>query len=135
MPSWQQDSVLLTGRGIYPQIYHRAPCPAMLFVRRGLISNNRGGDREGVGLFQISQKFRLLISYDNQVLLVVIAQCSPLFCTFQKRPLYPLQIGQIENIPGHSVERKAYWFVLKVPRVFPISTGRMGIGWWPLYIS
>ena len=27
---WQQDSLLLAGPGIYPQIYHRTPCPEVL---------------------------------------------------------------------------------------------------------
>ena len=59
-------------------------------------------------LFQISQKDRLLISYDNQVLLVVIAQCGPVSWTDQRRAFSPLQFGQEENIPGNSIERKAY---------------------------
>ena len=47
LPCWQQDSVLLTGPGIYPQIYHRAPCPAVLLCkgynkqqRRGRVISN-----------------------------------------------------------------------------------------------
>ena len=30
---WQQDSVLFTGPGISPQIYHRAQCPVVLICR------------------------------------------------------------------------------------------------------
>ena len=28
--------ILLTGPGIYPQIYHRVPCPAVLILGRGV---------------------------------------------------------------------------------------------------
>ena len=62
-------------------------------------------------------------------------------CTLQKRPSFPHQFGQEENMPGHSnlpgpphgtdsledslghsFERKAHWFVWKAARVFPIPT-------------
>ena len=55
----------------------------------------------------------------------VISQC---FCTLQKRPSSPIQFGEEENIPGHLIERRAYWFVLKMAWFFPIFTGRVGIG-------
>ena len=55
----------------------------------------------GTGLFQISQKDRLFVFYDNQVLLVVISQYGLTSCTLQKRPFSPLQFVQEENIPGH----------------------------------
>ena len=61
-----------------------------------------------VGLFQISQKERLFISYGNQVLLGVISQCNPPSCTLQNMPSSPLRFGQEEKIPGHSTERRAY---------------------------
>ena len=48
-----------------------------------------------------------LISYDKQVLLGVISQRDPPFGTLQKRPSSPLQFGQEENIPGHSIESRA----------------------------
>ena len=32
-PCWQQDSLLLTSPGIYPQIYHRTPCPSLLICK------------------------------------------------------------------------------------------------------
>ena len=41
-------------------------------------------NKGGVGIFQISQKKRLFISYDNQVLLGVISQCGLPSCTLQK---------------------------------------------------
>ena len=53
-------------------------------------------------------------------------------CTLQKRTSFPLQFCQKENIPRNSIERIAYWFVLKMSRVFPIPTGKVGIGWWIL---
>ena len=46
----------------------------------------------------------------------------------QERSSSPLQFGQEENIPGHSTERKAYRFVLKIARVLLIPTGTVGIG-------
>ena len=57
---------------------------------------------------------------------------SPLLHPPKKKPFSPLQFGPEENIPGHSVERRAYWFVLKIFRVFPIPTGRVQIKWWAL---
>ena len=43
----------------------------------------------------------------------------------KKRPSSPLQFGQVYNIPANSFERRAYLFVLKAARVFPIPTGRV----------
>ena len=65
-------------------------------------------NKGGAGLFQVSQKEGLFISYDNQVLLRVFSHCDPPSCTLQERPSSPLQFGQEENIPGHSIERRAY---------------------------
>ena len=53
-----------------------------------------------VRLFQILQKEILFLSYDNQALLGVILQCGFPPCT--------LQLGQEQNIHGHSIERRAY---------------------------
>ena len=36
----------------------------------------------------------------------------------------PLQFGQEENIPGHSIERRTYWFILKIARMFPFPLSR-----------
>ena len=77
-----------------------------------------------LGLFQISQKERFFISCDNQVLLGVISQRRLLSCTLQIRSSSPLQFGQEENIPGHSTERKANWFILKNARMFPVPRAR-----------
>ena len=35
LPCWQQDSLLLICPGIYPQIYHRSPCP-VVFTCKGV---------------------------------------------------------------------------------------------------
>ena len=77
-----------------------------------------------MGLFQILQKERFFMFDDNQVLLGLISQCDPFSCIRQKRPSSSFQFGQEENIPGHSSERRVYWFVLKIARVFPIHTSR-----------
>ena len=92
----------------------------------------RGEDKGGVRLFQISQKERLFHvlyqpSYNH-------AMWSPFIAPFQKRPFFPLQFGQEENISGKSTERRVYWFIIKIARVLPVPTGRVGIGWWTLLI-
>ena len=57
-----------------------------------------------------------------------------LLAPFQKRPFFPFQFeqeenisGQEENISGNSVERRVYRFVLKIDRLFPVPIGRVGI--------
>ena len=50
---------------------------------------------------------------------------TPLLASFKKRPSYPLQFGQEENTPGHSIERRAYWFILKIASIFSIPASRM----------
>ena len=66
------------------------------------------------------------------MLLGLISLCCPLSCTPQKRSFFSFQFGPEENITGHSFKMRAYWFVLKITRVFPIPTGRLGIGSWTL---
>ena len=66
--------------------------------------------------------------YDNQELLGVISKYGPPSCTLQKGSSSPMHFGQEENISGHSTERRAYRFVLKTAWVFPIPSGRVGIG-------
>ena len=39
------------------------------------------------------------------------------------------QFGQEENLSGNSTERRVYRLVLIIARVFPVPTGRVGIGW------
>ena len=69
------------------------------------------------------------VSYDNQVLLGMISQCGPLPAASKKDLSFLFSLAQGEDISGHSVEKRVYWFVLKIARVFPVFTGRVGIGW------
>ena len=86
---WQQDFLLLICRGIYPQIYDRTPCPAVLICNCGS-KKSKGG----IGLFQISQmqKERLLMT--TKLLLGVISQCGfqdkglPLPFSLAKKKIY-----------------------------------------------
>ena len=73
--------------------------------------------------------WKVLESFDT--FLGVISQCAPFLYPLEKVFLSP-SVGQEENIPGHSIERRAYYFVLKIARVFPIPTRRVGVGWWTL---
>ena len=77
------------------------PCSAYLYG--GLISN-----KGGVGLFQISQNESLFHLLRQLSTLGVISQWGPPSCTLQKRPSSPLQFGPEENIPGQSIESRAY---------------------------
>ena len=75
---------------------------------------------------RILQIFRaLFISYDKHAFLGLTSQCDLPSCTHQKMPSSPLQFGQEENIPGHSIERRAYWFILKIVRMISIPTSRI----------
>ena len=66
------------------------------------------------------------MSYINQL---IILQCGvPLLAPIQERSFFLLQFWQEENISGNSIERRVYLFTLKVARVLPIPTGRVGIG-------
>ena len=76
---------------IYPQIYHRTPCPAVL----GLIKS-----KGGVGSFQVSQKERLFHFLCQPSALRGIVTMWPPSCTLQKRRSF----GQEENIPKHLAE-------------------------------
>ena len=109
-----------------------------LFVRG---SNKQ--QRSGRIIFKFHKRTDFFVFYDNQVLLGVISQCAPSppppppppkkppppppLLPLQRRPSSSLQFGHEENIPGYSTGRRAYWFVLKIARVFPIPTGRAGI--------
>ena len=48
---------------------------------------------------------------------------------FQKRETFSslMTTKYSENLPGHSTERRAYWFVLKIAWVFPIPSGSVVI--------
>ena len=107
-------------------------CIIELLVLKCLFVGSLIKNKEGVGLFSVSQKEGLSIFYDNQVLLRLMSQCGPPSCTLQNRSYSPLHFGQEENIPEHSIERRAYWFVVKIARVLLIPTGRVGIVSWTL---
>ena len=89
-----------------------------LFVRR---SNKKQRKFRVISNFTRRDFF---LSYHNQVLLGVISQCGSPFWTLQERPSFPFQFSQEENISGHSTESRAYWFILKIARMFPILTSR-----------
>ena len=72
----------------------------------------------------ISNFTKFFISYDSQVLLRVTSQCGHPSCTLRKRSSSPLQFDQEKNIPGHSIESRAYRFILKIARMFRILTSR-----------
>ena len=42
IPCWQKDYLLLTGPGIYPQVYHRTPCLAVLICEGSCKKQRRG---------------------------------------------------------------------------------------------
>ena len=98
------------------KIYHRTPC---LFVKGSNEKQRRG---RIISNFTKGETFSSL--NDNQVLLGVIS-CGPHSCTPQKRGF--LQFGQEENIPGHSIETRPYWFIFKIFRMIhiPLSRSRM----------
>ena len=39
-----------------------------------------------------------------------------------RKAFLPLQFGQEGNRHPHSIERRAYWFILKISRMFPIPS-------------
>ena len=84
-----------------------------LFVRE---FNKKGG----VGSFQISQKERFFHLLWQKKALESNLTKNPQ----KKNSSSPLQLGQEKNVLGHSVERRGYWFVLKIARTFSISTSR-----------
>ena len=95
------------------------PCSA--YLQGGLIKN-----KGGVLLVQISQK-RLFHLLWQPSALGVISQCDTYSCALQKRPSFSLQFGLAENIPGHSIEKRTYWFVLEISRMSltPTSKNKM----------
>ena len=58
------------------------------------------------------------------MLLEVIPLGSPPSCTSQKEPSSPPQFGGEGNLPGHSTEKRSYWFFLKIARLLPIPKCR-----------
>ena len=84
MPCWQKDSLILTGPGIYPQIYQRTSCPVVL-ICKGVWQNTK----KGWDYFKYSKRRDFFISFDNQVLLRAISQCGSVSYPVQKRPSSP----------------------------------------------
>ena len=93
--------------------------PCNSYLQGGLIKN-----KGGVGLFQISQKERLfhLLWQPGTLGGNLIMRSS--FLHPSKKPSSLLQLGQEENVPQHSTERRTYWFILKIARMFPIPLSR-----------
>ena len=94
------------------------PCSTYLQQRRGGIISN---------LTKVN-----LFSYNNQVLFGVISQCSRHPAPSQRKLSSLVHFDQKNNRPGHSIKRRAYWFVWKTARAFPIPTGREESEWWTL---
>ena len=70
LPCWRQDSLLLTGSGIYPQIYHRTSSLAVLIFKREY--------------FRFHKRGEFFISYDNQVILGVVSKIGSLLLSSKK---------------------------------------------------
>ena len=72
------------------------------------------------------ETFSSLIS--TKCSLGILSQCGPPSCTLAKKAFLSLQFGKEQNISGNSIERRVYLFFLKIDRVFPVVTGKVGIG-------
>ena len=101
-----------------------------LFVRGS--SKKQRRDRI-ISNFTKGETFSCLISTKLEFCNVV--PLRSIIAPFQKRLFFSLQFGQEENISGNSIERRDCWFILKIPRMLPVPTGRVGIGWWNYYKS
>ena len=87
------------------------PCSAYLYG--GLIKN-----KAGVGLFQISQKERLFIFYDNQLLLGVISQCGPLLEPSKKGLPLPFTLAKKRTYLDTQLKEEITDLFSKLPRCF-----------------
>ena len=103
-PCWQQDSLLLTGPGIYPQVYYRTSCPAVL-ICKGSSKKQRSS--------RIIWNFTKGETFSSHINQVIILQCGPPSCALPKKT-FPRRFGQEENLSGNSIERRVYWFILKI---------------------
>ena len=83
-------------------------------------------------LFEL-QKYRGVIFYDTEE---ICKFCRKTDLWLEKRlekfGKFSPPIGQEENVSGTSIERKVYWFILKISRGLPVPTGRVRTGWWTL---
>ena len=73
---------------------------------------------------QISKKAVKLRSFFHCSVHIFLGHDGPPSCTPQKKPSSPIQFRQEENMPGNSIERRTYWFILKIARMFPIPLSR-----------
>ena len=71
---WQQDSLLLICPRIYPQIYHRTPCPAVLICkkvkkkqRRGRIISNFTNAKEETFSSLMTTKLLLVLTVASKI--------------------------------------------------------------------
>ena len=85
--------------------------PQCLFEKGS--NKNQRRDRI-ISNFTKGETFSFLMT---KVLLGVISKSGPSSCTPQNRPSSPLQFG-------HLIEMRACWFLLKISRLFPISSSR-----------
>ena len=81
MLCYRQDSLLLTG----PRTIHKFIIE--LHVLQCLFARGSNKKQRRIRLFQISQKERLFISDDNQLLLWIISQCPPPLLASSKKGL------------------------------------------------
>ena len=83
-------------------------CSAYLW--EGLIKN-----KGGVGYFQISEKERLFISYNNQMLLEVISQCGPFLITSKERFPLSFTLTKKRTYLDTQLKRELTYLFLKIP--------------------
>ena len=72
---WQQDFLLLICPGIYPQIYHRTPCPAVLICKR-VKKKKKQRRRRIISNFANAKGETFSSLMTTKLLLVVISQCD-----------------------------------------------------------
>ena len=117
---WHQDYSLLTGPGISPMFIIELHVLQSLFVR-GSNKKQRG---------RIISNF---ISYlyqpsDN------VAMWSPLILHPSKKALsFSFSLSKKRTYLETQLKGEfIYWFILKIDRVLPVPSGRVGIEWWTL---
>ena len=119
LPCWQQASLVLICPGIYPQFIIELHVLHCLFVEGSNEKPRRG-------------RIILYLTEGETFSFLMTTKCScwyshsviPFLHPPRKAFSLPLRFGQEKNIPGHSIENRAYWFVLKIARVFPFIMSR-----------
>ena len=84
----QEDSLLLTGPGIYIHKFIMQLHVLQCLCVRGLIKKQRMGS--AISNFTKGETFHIL--YDNRVLLRIISQCGPPSCTLPKKAFLSLSV-------------------------------------------